>query len=100
MMDGHVAAVPHFFASYRIADRVWLGLGHNSPFSLGIKYNDTWPGGANVIKADIQTLNLNHSVAVKITNHLAAGAGPDTMQVNFDMLWMREAYPSGDKFWI
>ena len=22
MMDSHVAAVPHFFASYRIADRV------------------------------------------------------------------------------
>ena len=85
LMDSHVSAVPHLFASYRIADRVWLGLGLNSPFGLGIKYNDTWPGGANVIKADIQTLNLNPTVAVKITDYLAAGAGLDIMYFKFGM---------------
>jgi len=35
LMSSHVSAVPHLFASYRIADRVWLGLGLNSPFGLG-----------------------------------------------------------------
>ena len=85
LMDSHVSAVPHLFASYRVAERVWLGLGLNSPFGLGIKYNDTWPGGANVIKGDIQTLNLNPTVAVKITDHLAAGAGLDIMYFNFAM---------------
>jgi long-chain fatty acid transport protein len=85
LMDSHVSTVPHFFASYGIADRVWLGLGLNSPFGLGIKYNDTWPGGVNVIKANIQTLNLNPTVAVKITDYLAAGAGLDIMYFYFDM---------------
>ncbi len=85
LMDSQVSAVPHFFTSYRIADRVCLGLGLNSPFGLGIKYSDTWPGGVNVIKADIQTLNFNPTVAVKITDYLAAGAGLDIMYFKFDM---------------
>lgn len=85
LMDSHVSAVPHLFATYRVTDRVWLGLGLNAPFGLGIKYNDDWLGGVNVIKADIQTLNLNPTVAVKITDYLAAGAGLDIMYFKFDM---------------
>jgi long-chain fatty acid transport protein len=85
LMDSQVSAAPHFFASYQVADRVRLGLGLNSPFGLGIKYNDTWPGNANIIKATIQTLNFNPTLAVKITDYLAAGAGLDLMYFNFNM---------------
>jgi long-chain fatty acid transport protein len=84
-MNSQVSAVPHLFASYRVADRVWLGLGLNSPFGLGIKYTATWPGSVNVIRADIQTLNLNPTVTVKITDYLAAGAGLDIMYFKFAM---------------
>ncbi len=62
-----------------------LGMGLNTPFGLGIKYNDTWPGAVNVIKADIQTLNLNPTLAVKITDYLGAGAGLDLMYFKFAM---------------
>jgi long-chain fatty acid transport protein len=85
LMDSQASAVPHFFTSYHLSERVWLGLGLNSPFGLGIKYNDNWPGRFNIIKADIQTLNINPTVAVKITDYLAVGAGLDVMYFNFDM---------------
>jgi long-chain fatty acid transport protein len=85
LMDSRVSVVPHFFASYRLAERVWLGLGVNSPFGLGIKYDSNWPGRFNVIKSDIQTLNINPTVAVKITDYLSVGAGLDLMYFNFDM---------------
>ena len=85
LMDSRVSVVPHFFTSYQLADRVWLGLGLNSPFGLGVKYSDTWPGAANIIKANIQTLNLNPTLAVKITDYLSAGAGLDLMYFNFNM---------------
>jgi long-chain fatty acid transport protein len=85
LMDSRVAAVPHFFTSYQLTDRVWLGLGLNSPFGLGIRYHDTWPGSVNVIKASIQTLNLNPTLAVKITDYLSAGGGLDIMYFNFNM---------------
>ena len=58
---------------------MWLGLGVNSPFGLGIQYNDDWPGRFNVTKAAIQTLNLNPTIAVKVTDYLSVGAGLDIM---------------------
>jgi long-chain fatty acid transport protein len=82
--ESQAHVVPHFFTTYKLTDRVWLGLGLNSPFGLGIKYNDTWPGRFNLIKADIQTLNINPTVAVKITDYLSVGAGLDIMYFNFD----------------
>lgn len=85
LVDSQVSTVPHFFTSYQLGDRVWLGLGLNSPFGLGIKYNDNWPGSFNILKANIQTLNLNPTVAVKITDYLAAGAGLDLTYLNFNM---------------
>ncbi len=83
-LDGQMHVVPHFFATYELTDRVWLGLGVNSPFGLGTKYNDNWPGRFNLIKADIQTLNINPTVAVKITDYLSVGGGLDIMYFNFD----------------
>jgi long-chain fatty acid transport protein len=88
--DSQTHMVPHLFTTYQLAERVWLGLGLNSPFGLGIKYNSTWPGRFNIIKADIQTLNINPTVAVKITDYLSVGAGLDIMYFNFDL---KRAFP-------
>jgi long-chain fatty acid transport protein len=88
--NSQARVVPHFFATYKLNDRVWLGLGVNSPFGLGIKYGDNWPGRFNLIKADIQTLNINPTVAVKITDYLSVGAGLDIMYFNFDL---KRAFP-------
>ena len=85
LMQSQVSVAPHFFASYQVGDRVWLGLGLNSPFGLGVKYNDNWPGSVNIIKATIQTLNLNPTMAVKVTDYLSVGAGLDIMYFTFNM---------------
>ncbi len=85
LMESSVSFAPHFFASYQVAERVWLGLGLNSPFGLGIQYNRNWPGRFNVTKATIQTLNLNPTLAVKVTDYLSVGAGLDIMYFNFKM---------------
>jgi long-chain fatty acid transport protein len=84
-LDSGISAVPHFFASYQLTNRVWLGLGINSPFGLGVSYPDNWPGNLNVTKANVQTVNINPTVAVKITNYLSVGAGLDIMYFNLDM---------------
>ena len=83
LMQSSVSFAPHFFASYQVSERVWLGLGVNSPFGLGIQYNPNWPGSINIIKASIQTLNLNPTIAVKVTDYLSAGAGLDIMYFEF-----------------
>lgn len=79
LMQSSVSFAPHFFTSYQVGERVWLGLGLNSPFGLGIQYNHHWPGNVNITEATIQTLNLNPTVAVKITDYLSLGGGLDIM---------------------
>lgn len=83
--DVGVPVVPHLFTSYQVAERFWLGLGINSPFGLGVRYPDSWPGNINVTKTSIKTVNLNPTMAVKITDYLSAAAGLDIMYFNLDM---------------
>ncbi len=78
-LQSSASFAPHFFASYQASERVWLGLGLNSPFGLGIQYNSNWPGSSNIINASIQTLNLNPTIALKVTDYLSVGAGLDIM---------------------
>jgi long-chain fatty acid transport protein len=85
LMESSVSFAPHFFASCQVAERVWLGLGVNSPFGLGIQYNHNWPGRFNLTQASIQTLNFNPTMAVKVTDYLSAGAGLDIMHFALDM---------------
>jgi len=84
-MQGGGAFAPHFYTSYQVTDRVWLGLGMNSPFGLGIQYPSNWPGSINVTQANIQTLNINPTVAVKVMDYLSIGAGLDIMYFKLRM---------------
>jgi long-chain fatty acid transport protein len=83
-MEGWLSVAPHFFTSYQLSNQVWLGLGLNSPFGLGIRYNNFWPGNANIINATLKTLNLNPTVSVKLTDYLSVGGGLDLMYFNFN----------------
>jgi long-chain fatty acid transport protein len=85
LMQSRVSWAPHFFASYQAGERVWLGFGVNSPFGLGVEYDASWPGKVNIIKATIQTLNLNPTVAVKVTDYLSVGAGLDIMYLGLNL---------------
>jgi long-chain fatty acid transport protein len=84
-LESTVPIVPHFFASYQACERLWLGLGLNSPFGLGVQYPDNWSGNINVTKASLQTINFNPTMAVKINEHLSAAAGLDIMYLNLDL---------------
>jgi len=83
-MEGWLSIAPHFFTSYQFSDRVWLGMGLNSPFGLGVRYENFWPGNADIINASLKTVNLNPTVAVKLTDYLSAGGGFDLMYFNFN----------------
>jgi long-chain fatty acid transport protein len=84
-LQSRASFAPHFFVSYQAGERVWLGLGLNSPFGLGIQYNNNWPGRFNVTQAAIQTLNLNPTIAVKVTDYFSLGAGLDIMYFKFKL---------------
>jgi long-chain fatty acid transport protein len=94
-MKSRVSFAPHLFLSYQLTERVWLGLGLNSPFGLGIQYDNNWPGRFNITKAVIQTLNLNPTIAVKVTDYLSLGSGMDIMYFKFKLKRVLPISPIG-----
>ena len=58
-----------------VGDRVRLGLGVTSPFGLQTTYSDDWVGRYDAQESKLETVNLNPTVAVRVTNWLSVGAG-------------------------
>jgi long-chain fatty acid transport protein len=85
LMVNNGFVLPHFFTSYQVANRVWLGLGLFSPFGLGTKFDSNWLGRVDNIKTSIQTCNINPTIAFKATDYLSLAAGLDIMWFSLDM---------------
>lgn len=57
---------PNLHAAYGINDSVSVGLGITLPWGLAISWPDDWPGRESIQRQQLQTLNINPNVAVKI----------------------------------
>ena len=74
--DGGVnIVVPNLYAVWNASDRVTLGLGVNSPFGLKTRYDRDWVGRYHAINSELVTININPTVAAKLTDNLSLGAG-------------------------
>lgn len=74
---GHLTVIPNFFFSHELNDRTKFGFGVNTPFGLGTDYKAGWKGRYQALKSDLQTLNLNPSLAYKVNDTWSIGAGLD-----------------------
>ncbi len=74
------ALVPSAYYVHELNNQVMLGLGVGAPFGLKTEYNSTWKGRYHALKSDLQTLNINPSVAYKVNDKLSLGAGIDYMR--------------------
>lgn len=74
--DGGVTKViPNAYYTIKVNDRLSLGLGVNAPFGLSTDYDHDWVGRYHAWKSEVFTVNINPSIAYKITDQLSAGAG-------------------------
>jgi long-chain fatty acid transport protein len=71
------SGVPNLYLSWALTDRVSVGLGVNVPFGLRTEYDADWAGRFQALLSDLKTLNVNPSVAFKITDRISIGAGVD-----------------------
>jgi long-chain fatty acid transport protein len=69
--------IPSGFASYQLAEKLWVGLGISAPFGLKVVYDDGFFGRYDSLKSDLKSYNIQPSVAYKITDHLSVGGGVD-----------------------
>jgi long-chain fatty acid transport protein len=72
--------LPELFVNGRITDRVALGMGVYSTFGIGITWPEDWEGREAAIKASLQTLSLNPTVAVLVHPQISVAAGFDAIR--------------------
>lgn len=88
--------LPEFFATGRITDRVAVGMGAFSTFGIGISWPDDWVGRQSAIKASLETLTLNPTVAVLVHPQVSVAAGFDAVRSVVDFTNGLPAIIGGD----
>jgi long-chain fatty acid transport protein len=72
---GESALVPAMYGSWMINNQWSVGLAVNAPFGLATDWDSPWQGQFHGVKSEIQTININPTVAFKVNNAIQLGAG-------------------------
>ncbi len=80
--------LPNGYLSWAINKDLYVGVGIGAPFGLMTEYDDPWVGGAQAIKFDIKTYNINPSVAYRVNDMVSIGGGASIqkMEVEYSRL--------------
>lgn len=71
---------PHLYIASKASERLSIGLGIFSPFGLETKWSKTGPVRYAATESAIETVNINPTVAYRISPTLSIGAGIDYMK--------------------
>ena len=82
---GDLAIVPNFYFVMPIGDQLHFGVGVGAPFGLKTEYEDTWAGRFQGIKSDLKTININPSIAFKVSEMFSVGAGINLQRIEADL---------------
>lgn len=69
--------VPNLFISHQHDDRTWFGFGLTAPFGLANHYDDDFFARYDSTETELAVINLQPSVAYRLTDRLALGGGID-----------------------
>jgi long-chain fatty acid transport protein len=72
--------LPAVFANAMLTDRVALGMGVYTTFDIGITWPNDWQGRESAIKASLQTVTFNPTVAVRVHRQISVAAGFDAFR--------------------
>ncbi len=76
--------LPALFGAGKIGDRVALGLGVYSAFGIGVSWPSSWLGRESAISASLETLSINPTVALKLSDAWSLAVGFDAVQSSVD----------------
>ena len=78
------AFVPNFYWKGQAGDYD-LGLGINVPYGNDITYDSNWIGRYFAVKTDLKTVNINPTIARKLTPKFSVGLGLNAQRVDLIM---------------
>lgn len=79
--DGNIKTInewqprPHFYANYKINEKLAVGLGYNSIFSYATKWDDSWEGRYIVQEVNLKINFIEPAVSYMINEYVSVGAG-------------------------
>lgn len=76
---GKFAPVGNLYAVSNCNNRIFYGIGVNSPFGLETVYDGDWVGRYYSLKSAILSININPTIAYRINDCLSIGAGFSAM---------------------
>jgi long-chain fatty acid transport protein len=78
--------VPTGFVSFRVGSApVWLGLGITAPFGLKDQYSADFFGRYDSTGSDVKTINIQPSIAIKVSDAISIGGGVDVQQIDVQL---------------
>ncbi|MBI9088232.1 MAG: transporter [Desulfobacterium sp.] len=75
-----IVPVPYFYASTKINEKFWFGLGMFSPFGLSAEYEKDWEGRYNTYYSANVAKELNPNIVYKVNDSLSVGFGVSVQQ--------------------
>ncbi|MBN1403183.1 MAG: TonB-dependent receptor [Opitutales bacterium] len=72
---GETALVPNFYYAHPINERLVVGLGIHAPFGLATEFDKDSIVRYQAVRSEIQTINVNPSLAYRINSKLTVGFG-------------------------
>ncbi len=82
---GVPSAIPNLYYVHPVSDRLALGMGITSPFGLTTEYDQGWMGRYHAGRSQLTTVNLNPSIAFRLTDQISLGAGLDYQYLKADL---------------
>ncbi len=79
---GDWAFVPNGFMTMAINPKLSFGVALNVPFGLKTEYDAGWRGQLTALKTDVKTVNINPSVAYKMSDTVSIGAGVSIQKID------------------
>lgn len=80
-----LAVVPNLYFSMSLSERLKLGVGLNVPFGLLTDYDANFVGRFQGLKSEIKTVNLNPTIAYKISEVVSIGGGLNYQKVEAEL---------------
>ena len=82
---GRTAAVPASYSSFRLNERIWLGLGMNAPFGMKTRNDANSLGALYGYESEITTININPVVGFRLNDWISIGAGLQIAYMDGDL---------------
>jgi long-chain fatty acid transport protein len=82
---GQGAFVPNLYFVQPISDDLTFGLGVTAPFGFETRYDDDWVGRYHAVHSHVRTINVNPSIAWRVSPSVALGAGYNWQKIDVEL---------------